>query len=335
MLIGGRAVSKVNGFGEAQTVAVTILVDNRADLIVESTETVKYFRDKPLLAEHGFAALIDLKAAGIRILWDAGITRIALLENMKQMQIDAASIDTIAISHGHRDHIAAVTDILAAMDLAPKGREWPADASIDEIVAYAQGRQVPLILHPAAFRERWAFDEDGKKHGPHSKPPRAEWEAAGAKVITSEGPCQLGPGCWTTGYVPRRSFEKSGRSTQMYYRDGHEFRRDDLDEDQAIVINVKGKGLVVVSGCAHSGIVNTVRHAQQISGVGRVWAILGGFHLARAKPDEVQRTIDAIKALQSRLIVPSHCTGFAAIAQFAAQMPDVFLPGVVGATYLF
>ena len=322
-------------FGEAEQVAVTILVDNRADLIVESTETVKYFTDKPLLAEHGFAALIDLKAADIRILWDAGITRIALPENMKRMDIDPASIDAIAISHGHRDHIAAVTDILAAMNLAPRGKEWPADAGVDEIAAYAQGRRLPLIIHPAAFRERWTFEEDGKKHGPLPEPPRAEWEAAGAEVTTSEGPFQLGPGCWTTGYVPRRSFEKSGRSTKMYYRDGRQFQRDDLDEDQAMAINVKGKGLVVVSGCAHSGIVNTVRQAQQISGVNRVWAILGGFHLARAKRDEVQRTIDEIKALQPQLIAPSHCTGFAAIAQFAAQMPDAFLPGVVGATYLF
>jgi 7,8-dihydropterin-6-yl-methyl-4-(beta-D-ribofuranosyl)aminobenzene 5'-phosphate synthase len=121
----------------------------------------------------------------------------------------------------------------------------------------------------------------------------------------------------------------------MYYRDGQEFLRDNLDEDQAIAINVKGKGLVVVSGCAHSGIVNTVRHAREISGVDRVWAILGGFHLARAEDREVQRTIDEIKAFRPFLIVPSHCTGFSAIAQFAAQMPDAFLPGVVGATYRF
>ena len=326
---------RIEGFGEAQSVAITVLVDNRADLIVESTETVKYFRDKPLLAEHGFAALIDLKSADIRILWDAGITRIALLENMKRMEIDLTRIDKIAISHGHRDHTAAVTDVLAAINLAPEGKEWPADASVEDMMAYAQGRWLPLIAHPAAFHERWSFDEDGKKHGPYSGPPKAKWEAARAEVITSEGPHQLGPGCWTTGYVPRRSFEKSGRPTKMYYRDGHEFLRDDLDEDQAIVINVKGKGLVVVSGCAHSGIVNTVHYAQKISGVDRVWAILGGFHLARAKDREVQRTINEIKVLKPHMIVPSHCTGFKAIAQFAAHMPDAFVPGVVGATYLF
>jgi 7,8-dihydropterin-6-yl-methyl-4-(beta-D-ribofuranosyl)aminobenzene 5'-phosphate synthase len=166
-------------------------------------------------------------------------------------------------------------------------------------------------------------------------PPRAEWEAARAEVILSEGPYELGPGCWTTGYVPRLSFESSGLPTKMYYRQGLDFSRDHLEEDQAIVINVTSKGLVVVSGCAHSGIVNTVNHARRISGVDRVWAIVGGFHLGRSKDEDVQRTIDEISHLKPHMVVPSHCTGFKAIAQFAAQMPDAFVPGVVGATYLF
>lgn len=326
---------RIEEFGHTHDVAVTVLVDNRADLIVESTETVQYFRDKPLLAEHGFAALIHLRDADIRILWDAGITAMALIENMRRLEIAPATIDQIAISHGHRDHTAAVTEVLKASHLTPEPKEWPPDASVEEMLRWTEGRRLPLIAHPAAFNERWSFDDDGKKHGPNPGPPRAEWEAARAEIILSEGPYQLGPGCWTTGPVPRRSFERSGRPTSMYYRDGREFLRDDLEEDQAIAIHVKDKGLVIVSGCAHSGIVNTVRYAQQISGVEEVWAILGGFHLARAEDDEIQHTVDAIRELDPKLVVPSHCTGFKAIARFAAQMPDAFLPGVVGATYLF
>jgi 7,8-dihydropterin-6-yl-methyl-4-(beta-D-ribofuranosyl)aminobenzene 5'-phosphate synthase len=98
---------------------------------------------------------------------------------------------------------------------------------------------------------------------------------------------------------------------------------------------VRDKGLVVLSGCAHAGIVNTVNHARAVSGVERVYAILGGFHLARVQDDELAQTIEAIKALQPQLIVPSHCTGFHATAQFEAHMPEVFMPNVVGATYLF
>ncbi len=326
---------RIENFGQTQDVSVAVLVDNRADLMLESTDTIKYFTDAPLLAEHGFAALVRLKQAHTTILWDAGITDIALMENMRRMEIDPSDIDKIAISHGHRDHTAAVFDVLAAMGLSPEYKEWPADATFEEMAAYALGHRLPLIAHPAAFHERWWFDDDGKKHGPAVGPPRAEWEAARAEVITSRGPYPLGPGCWTTGYVPRRSFEKAGLPTKMYRRQGLEFVHDHLDEDQAIVMNVQGKGLVVLSGCAHSGIVNTINRAQEISGVDRVWAIIGGFHLGRAKHDEIQRTIDAIKAFEPAVIVPSHCTGFTAIHQFAAQIPEAFAPGVVGATYLF
>jgi 7,8-dihydropterin-6-yl-methyl-4-(beta-D-ribofuranosyl)aminobenzene 5'-phosphate synthase len=322
-------------FGETQNVAVMVLVDNRADLIVKSTDTVKYYTEEPLLAEHGFAALIDLKDDGVKILWDAGITQIALPENMRRMEIDPATIDKIALSHGHRDHTAAMTDVLKAITVRPKPKEWEKYPTPDEIRSWVPGRRVQLIVHPAAFRERWGKNKDGTVSGPFLPPPRDEWEAAGADIILSEGPYELGPGCWTTGLVPRRSFETSGRPSTLSYRQGDAFLHDDIDEDQAIVINVKDKGLVVVSGCAHSGIVNTVDYAREISGVNRVWAILGGFHLARADDEEIQRTIAEIKMLRPTLIAPSHCTGFGAISQFAAQMPDQFALGVVGTTYLF
>jgi 7,8-dihydropterin-6-yl-methyl-4-(beta-D-ribofuranosyl)aminobenzene 5'-phosphate synthase len=92
---------------------------------------------------------------------------------------------------------------------------------------------------------------------------------------------------------------------------------------------------VVLAGCAHSGIVNTVNYAREISGVERVHAVLGGFHLARASDEEIARTVAAIKEFKPVLIVPSHCTGFKAQCQFAREMPDQFVTGVVGATYLF
>jgi 7,8-dihydropterin-6-yl-methyl-4-(beta-D-ribofuranosyl)aminobenzene 5'-phosphate synthase len=276
-------MGRLENFGGTQDVAITVLVDNTADLLVKSTDTVKRYTDEPLLAEHGFAVLIDLVDAGVRILWDAGVTQIALVENAKRM-----------------------------------------DA----------GYRVPLIAHPAAFRERWWIGKDGKKHGPRIVP-RDEWQAVGADIILSEGPHELGPGCWTTGAVPRQSFEKAGTPPAMAYRQGDEFIRDHLDDDQSIIINVRHKGLVVLTGCAHAGIINTVNYAREISGVNSVWAIMGGFHLATAKDEEIQRTIDEIKKLQPAMVVPSHCTGFKAITQFAQQMPDQFVLGVVGTRYLF
>jgi 7,8-dihydropterin-6-yl-methyl-4-(beta-D-ribofuranosyl)aminobenzene 5'-phosphate synthase len=328
-------MSRIAEFGTTQSIEITVLVDNRADLMVKSTDTVKRFTEEPLLAEHGFAALIDLKDAGERILWDAGMTRIALLENAKRMKIDLATTDRIALSHGHLDHFAALTDVVQGIAERPGPREWGESATLEEIRGWVEGRRkVPLIAHPAAFRERWGIEKDGKKHGPHIVP-RDEWEAAGADIILSEGPYKLGPACWTTGAVPRQSFEKAGTSPSSAYRDGDEFVRDYLDDDQSIVINVRDKGLVVLTGCAHSGVLNTVNYAREISGVDRVWAIIGGFHLSPAEDEEIQRTIDEIKQMAPAMIVPSHCTGFKAIRQFANQMPDQFVLGTVGTRYLF
>jgi 7,8-dihydropterin-6-yl-methyl-4-(beta-D-ribofuranosyl)aminobenzene 5'-phosphate synthase len=334
-------MDKIKNLSHTQTATITVLVDNRADLIVKSTDTVRRYTEEPLLAEHGFAALIELgdrsdrSDAGVRILWDAGMTHIALLENMRRMQIDPATIDVIALSHGHGDHTAAMAEVIKAMGVLPEPRKWEADATLEEIREWTQGRRVPLVAHPAAFRERWGIGKDGSRYGPVLPPPRAEWEAVGAQVILSEGPYQLGPGCWTTGFVPRLSFEKAGRSSTRAYREGDAFLQDDLEDDQAIAIHVAGKGLVVLAGCAHSGIVNTVRYARQISGVERVWAILGGFHLAPADDDEIAQTIDAIAEIGPAMVVPSHCTGFRAICEFSRRMPEQFVLGVVGTTYLF
>jgi 7,8-dihydropterin-6-yl-methyl-4-(beta-D-ribofuranosyl)aminobenzene 5'-phosphate synthase len=322
-------------FGEVKDVEVTILVDNRADLIVDSSDSVKRFTDKPLLAEHGFAALINLKSADKKILWDTGMAPGTMLENMKRMEIDPASIDIIAISHGHRDHTAGVAEILRTMDTSPTTEEWEAGVSPQELVEGTEWRRIPLIAHPAAFRERWSFPENGKVYGPVLPPPQDEWKALGAEIVLSEGPYPLAPGCWTTGEVPRLSFEKSGRPSTMRYREGETFLPDDIEEDQAIVIHVKDKGLVVLSGCAHSGIVNTVQYAMEISGVDEIWAILGGFHLARSPEDEITKTVEEIKGFKPKLIAPSHCTGFKAMCLFADQMPDEFIYGVVGTTYLF
>jgi len=332
---GDKPMSKLKNFSETENVEITVLVDNRADLMLKSTETVKRFTDKPLLAEHGFSALVDLKPAGVRILWDAGVTRIALLENAERMKIDLSTIDKIALSHGHHDHYAAMTDVVEKIAVRPSFREWDANSSVEEIEIWAKGRPVPLISHPHVFRERWKISErTGKKYGPLLVP-REAWEAAGANLILSEVPFQLGPGCWTTGAVPRLSSESVGIPTNLAYRKGDEFIPDYLEDDQAIVINVRDKGLIVLSGCAHSGIVNTTNYAREISGVDNVWAIIGGYHLGRADAEDIQYAVDEIKKLKPEVVVPMHCTGFEAIKEFAAQMPEAFVVGSVGMKCLF
>jgi 7,8-dihydropterin-6-yl-methyl-4-(beta-D-ribofuranosyl)aminobenzene 5'-phosphate synthase len=326
-------MSKIKNFGAIEQVSICVLVDNKADLIVESDEIVEYFDEEPLLAEHGFSAIIRFEETDLSILWDAGVSRTALMENLRRMEIDPASINVIALSHGHGDHFAALTALLTAMKLHPESREWEGVVSAEEVNHWIEKHRIPLIAHPAAFRERWWVKDDGTMVGPSIPPPKQEWEAAGVEITLSEEPYQLGPGCWTTGYIPRRSFEESGIPTKLLYRQGDSFLKDNLEEDQAMVINVRNKGLVVLSGCAHAGIVNTVNYAREISGIETVWAIIGGFHLAKANDEEIGRTLEHIQAVRPKLIVPCHCTGFKATSQFAAHMPDEFIEGVVGATY--
>jgi len=325
----------IKDFGTTQDVQITVLVDNRADLLTPSTDEVNRFTNYPLLAEHGFSVLIDLLKEKKRILWDAGMTRVAFLENTKHMAIDLSKIDMIAISHGHSDHTAAVNDVLKAAVKLPPLKNWKRGTSVSEIDIYSQPHLVPLVAHPAIFRERWKISEDGIRTGPNLPPSRKEWEASGADIILSEAPYQLSPGCWTTGEVPRNSFESAGVGSERFYREGEQFQQDLLEDDQAIVFNVKGKGLVVLSGCAHSGIVNTVQYAQEISGVERVYAVLGGFHLAPAGQEDIERTIKFFEKLNPHLISPSHCTGFNAIRQFANRMPDAFVLGLVGSMFRF
>ena len=328
-------MNKSKEFGSVNQASLTVLVDNKADLIVKSTERVKYFTEKSLLAEHGLSVLIQLENQERKILWDAGVSKIALLENMRRMKLGKTSISKIALSHGHFDHYAAMTEVLIELDLLPKDKEWGSSINQNEIENWLTGSRIPIIAHPAAFRERWKVNDNGALVGPFLPPPQGEWQAAGAEIVLSEGPYQLAPGCWTTGYVPRKSFETSGRSEKRKYRNGSEMFPDDLEDDQAVIIYLKSKGLVVLSGCAHSGIVNTIEHARNISGIDRVHAVIGGFHLAQADENEINQTIAYFKEIRPDLVVPGHCTGFKAISRFAQEMPVQFIEGVVGATYLF
>lgn len=328
-------MSKATKLGSVDQASLTVLVENKADLIVESSEVVKYFTEEPLLAEHGFSVLIKLGNQENTILWDAGVSKTALMENIRRMKIDVSSIETIALSHGHSDHYAAITTLLMDMDRLPEAKEWGSTLEADEIEAWLDEFRIPVVAHPAALRERWWVNDEGNLEGPFSPPPEQVWRALGATIVLSEEPYCLGEGCWTTGYVPRTSFEKIGRPTKLRYRKGSDFQPDDIEEDQAVLINIKGKGLVVLSGCAHSGIVNTIEHAKNISGIETVIAVIGGFHLARAGDEEIDRTIDYFKEIGPSMLVPCHCTGLNAIRRFAREFPDQFSEGVVGATYLF
>ena len=294
---------------EVDNVVITIVVDNYTDTLLLSTPGIERYGDvkEPLLAEHGLSVHVQLGAAGPAILLDAGFTGVALPHNLPRLGIDPRAVDQVVISHGHPDHTGALLQFLRLA-----------------------GKPTPVIAHPDVFLERWSERPDGSRQGPWQQD-RQAWEEAGAEIVSILEPRELAPGCLATGPVPRRTdFEKVTSSALR--RQGEELVHDSLLDDQSILVNVKGKGLVVVSGCAHSGIVNTITYGQEISGVERVWAVLGGFHLGPAEAWALERTIEEMKRLEPQLVMPSHCTGFEATRRFAAEMPDQFVRAAVGTT---
>lgn len=304
-------------FGSIQHVTLTILVDNYASLIAESGGGVEYFLSQPLLAEHGFSALLQVDDSPQSILWDSGCTREVLVENMRRMKIDPQAIRAIALSHGHFDHTGGVSELLRQ---AVKPPQPP----------------IPIIAHPEIARERWNISADGTKEGPDLPPPQVEWEALGGRMVLSSEPYCLQPGVWTTGQIPRTGAAgpKYGTRAAPYYRVGEAFQPDDIPDDQALVLNLAGKGLVVLSGCAHAGILNTIAYAQQISGVEQIHAVLGGFHLAASSADDVQVTVRELQKLQASVLAPCHCTGPKATACISEQIPESYRMGMVGAKFV-
>ena len=291
--------------------AVTIVVDNHVDILLRSAPGVERYGPKkePLLAEHGLSMHVRLGREGQEILLDAGFTKVTLPYNLSRLKI-GPRVDQIVISHGHRDHTAALLDFLRMA-----------------------GKRTPVVVHPDAFLERWFVLSDGSKIGPWQEKEQ-EWEEAGAELVYVEEPYELGPGCLATGPIPRSTdFEKG--MAQAYYRKEGELVHDPISDDQAVVVNVEGRGLVVIAGCAHSGIVNTVLRAQGITGVEQVWAVIGGFHLGRATTEQITRTIAELRAIGPRLVMPTHCTGFAAVHLLAEAMPDEFVVGAVGTRLAF
>jgi 7,8-dihydropterin-6-yl-methyl-4-(beta-D-ribofuranosyl)aminobenzene 5'-phosphate synthase len=298
--------------GETTDVSVTLVVDNYADVFAGSKPGVERYglSGEPLLAEHGFSVLVRLHAEEHEVLLDTGYTTVALPHNLSRLGIEPQRVDEVVISHGHPDHTGSMVEFLQM-----------------------RRERTPVMVHPQAFVERWRVLADGTRAGVFQASAEA-WEQAGADIVYVEGPRQLANGCLVTGSVSRRTeFEKvTGR---VFRTDEGTVVPDNLSDDQAMVINVRDKGLVVITGCAHSGIVNTALYAQEVSGVQSVHAIIGGFHLGGASTETLVRSIGELTAIGPRLIMPAHCTGFEATCRFAAEMPGQFVLSGVGTTLKF
>jgi 7,8-dihydropterin-6-yl-methyl-4-(beta-D-ribofuranosyl)aminobenzene 5'-phosphate synthase len=269
-----------------------------------------------VLAEHGFSAVVSLTAEGRtrKVLFDFGFSEKGAFQNARTLGVDLAEIEALVLSHGHMDHHGGMQAFVEG--LGRKGIE--------------------LVLHPAAFRRLRYLKLPDERRLRLPSPERERLEKAGVRIVESRNPRLLLDGTLLfLGEIPKRTEFEKGMVRARYEEEGSE-KFDPLEDDSALVANIKGRGLVVLSGCAHSGIVNTVNYAREVTGVDPVFAVMGGFHLTGADFEPIiGRTTEALKAIHPRYIVPTHCTGRKASLHIEREMPDQFLLNMSGTKMVF
>ena len=309
---------------EVDRMEVLTLQDNFVDIAaMDSTEMVR--RAMPvqdaevkisILAEHGFSALITVVTGDNRrsVLFDFGFSEQGSAFNVDALGLDLSNVETLVLSHGHMDHFGGLLPLVERIGQ----------------------KRIDLVLHPSAFRQQRYVKvaEDLKFFLPSLN--REKLENAGIFPMESKDPYALLDGkLLFLGQVPKKTTFETG-DPRLYYDEQGASHQDPVEDDTAVVAHVKEKGLVILSGCAHAGIVNTVQYAQAVTGVDRVYAVMGGFHLTGAvNAPAVEPTIAALKELNPQYIVPTHCTGREATMRIEKEMPDKFLLNMSGTKMIF
>ncbi|MDD5483271.1 MAG: MBL fold metallo-hydrolase [Kiritimatiellae bacterium] len=254
-----------------------------------------------LLAEHGLAFWIELGAR--KIFFDTG-QGLVLPSNACQLNILREEAGDVIISHGHYDHTGGLGEILR---LAGKRR---------------------VYMHPAALMPKYARNTDNSSRAIGLPPPLNEKQIrVRSELVFTEKPVEIGEGLFLTGPVPRQNdFEDVGGP---YFTDPACLQPDALADDQSAFIDTPD-GTVVILGCAHAGVVNTLNYIRELTGHHRIHTVLGGMHLLSAGPKRMARTLAEFRRLDIKRLIPCHCTGFAATAQLRHEFRDKCAPCPVG-----
>jgi 7,8-dihydropterin-6-yl-methyl-4-(beta-D-ribofuranosyl)aminobenzene 5'-phosphate synthase len=306
-------------------VEVTVLVDNAVDILLPGGGVVQrpaiefgmLERDRAsLLAEHGLSLLLTVERDGARssVLYDAGLGAGTAVHNMDVLQLRPAELRAVVLSHGHTDH----------------------HGGLEGILRRAGARGMPLVIHPDAWRDRKVvFPSGAELHLP--PPSRQDLDREGVEVGEKRRPSLLIDGTvLVTGEVERvTAFERGLPGSQA--RTGAGWEPDPwIRDDQAVVAHVRGRGLVVLSGCSHAGAINVLRQAQRLTGEARVHAFVGGMHLSGpAFEPLIPPTLDELEAIGPDWIVPGHCTGWRAQHELARRLPDAYVQTSVGTRLRF
>ena len=254
------------------------------------------------LAEWGLSFYIEF--AGRKILFDAGMSSITV-ENARQAKIDLSLIDTIVLSHGHSDHTGGLPNLLKCIG------------------------EVPVVAHPDIWTQKYVLENTGK-HDFCGIPFRPEeLESRGARFHLSREPYKVTDNMYTTGEVAiTNNYEQI--DSDLFVKVGENYQPDPMNDDQSLVIRTD-QGLVIITGCAHRGIVNTIHHAQEMTSEEHIYAVIGGFHLYQASEDRIDKTIRALTCLDVQKVAPCHCTGFYAMSRIVNAMPNRYQNIATGA----
>ncbi len=312
-------------------VTLTTLVDNSTDLLLVDQGPVHRYGllsaaavprlatnvldsgeayDVPL-AEHGFSMLVTVSRAGHdhHLLFDAGMTPDGLAGNMRRLGLSPFDIELVVLSHGHSDHVTGLDGFIRAVGTP----------------------NVPLVVHPGAFTKR-RIAIPGRLEVELPAPGRTALREAGIDVIERRQPSLLfDDSVLITGEIDRTSDFEHGMPFHEAFTDGAWTPDPLILDDQALIVHVAGHGLVVLTGCGHSGIVNIVRYARRLTGIDRVAAVVGGFHLGGpAFEPLIEPTVNALADIGAEAIIPAHCTGWRAAHAIAQAMPHAYIPNSVG-----
>jgi 7,8-dihydropterin-6-yl-methyl-4-(beta-D-ribofuranosyl)aminobenzene 5'-phosphate synthase len=255
------------------------------------------------LGEHGFSALIE-PSEGAPLLFDTG-QGLTLLHNARRMNKDLSLVRQVVISHGHYDHAGGLKPLLE--ECGPK----------------------QVSCHPSVFTPRYRIKDNGECIPIGMPASRCELEAAGASFDLSAEFRTIAPGIHLTGEVPRVTDFEAG--DQGLFGDCGGQEPDATPDDQSLLLET-GTGLVLILGCCHAGLVNTLEHVASVTGRRDVTAIVGGTHLGFCSQQQIEKTIAELKSRGIKKLAVSHCTGFAASARLLRELPKLFQVAMVGYT---